>query len=152
MLSTITDGNTPHTIVKVGDEYRRVNEIGAVGGDPMSLETAETLINKQTGELMPMYRLQYKPGKDQIKENLLNPGTLPYIPPKVDEQTSPGPNASAQVTTLSTEVAMNRDRARSQPTVINLPIPGSQDGAVPKKIQHAPASLVPDWLTYSDLR
>ena len=28
---------------------------------------------------------------------------------------------------------MNRDRARSQPTVINLPIPGSQDGAVPKE-------------------
>ena len=134
----------------MGDEYRRVNEIGAVGGDPMSLETAETLINKQTGELMPMYRLQYKPGEDQIKENLLNPGTLPYIPPtpKVDEQTSPGPNASAQVTTLSTEVAMNRDRARSQPTVINLPIPGSQDGAVPKEdsVQHAPAALTPAWL------
>ena len=144
-----TDGNTPHTIVKVGDEYRRVNEIGAVGGDPMSLETAETLINKQTGELMPMYRLQYKPGEDQIKENLLNPGTIPYIlTPKVDEQTSPGPNASAQVTTLSTEVAMNRDRARSQPTVINLPIPGSQDGAVPKEdsVQHAPAALTPAWL------
>ena len=99
---------------------------------------------------MPMYRLQYKPGKDPIQENLLNPGTLPYIPPtpKVDEQTSPGPNASAQVTTLSTEVAMNRDRARSQPTVINLPIPGSQDGAVPKEdsVQHAPAALTPAWL------
>ena len=144
------EGNTPHTIVRSGDVYHRVNEIGAIGGDPMTLETAETLINKQTGEVMPMYRLQYKPGKDPIQENLLNPGTLPYIPPtpKVDEQTSPGPNASAQVTTLSTEVAMNRDRARSQPTVINLPIPGSQDGAVPKEdsVQHAPAALTPAWL------
>jgi len=144
------DGNTPHTIVKVGDEYRRVNEIGAIGGDPMTLETAETLINKQTGEVMPMYRLQYKPGKDPIQENLLNPGTLPYIPPtpKVDEQTSPGPNASSQVAPLSTEVAMNRDRVRSQPAVINLPMPGTQDGALPKQdtVQHAPAALTPAWL------
>ena len=144
------EGNTPHTIVRSGDVYHRVNEIGAIGGDPMTLETAETLINKQTGEVMPMYRLQYKPGEDQIDKNLLNPGTLPYIPPtpKGDEQVSPGPNASAQVAPLSTEVAMSRDRARSQPAVINLPIPGSQDGAVPKQdtVQHAPASLVPDWL------
>ena len=144
-----TEGNTPHTIVKVGDAYRRVNEIGAVGGDPMSLETAETLINKQTGELMPMYRLQYKPGEDKIKENLLNPGTIPYIlTPKVDEQVSPGPNASAQVAPLSTEVAMSRDRARSQPTIVNLPVPSTSDGAVPKQdeVQHAPAALTPAWL------
>ena len=139
-------GNTPHTIVKHGEGYYRVNEIGAIGGDPMTLDTAEKITNKQTGELMPMYKLQYKPGKDQIQENLLNPGTLPYIPG--NEETSPGPNASAQVAPLSTEVAMNRDRVRSQPAVINLPIPGSQDGAVPKQdtVQHAPASLVPDWL------
>lgn len=142
--------NEPHTIVKMGESLYRVNSAGAIGGDPVPPGIAKTIVNKQTGQLMPMYRLQYKPGEMEIDEHLLNPLPIPYTPsaPKGDEQVSPGPNASAQVAPLSTEVAMSRDRVRSQPAVINLPIPGSQDGAVPKQdtVQHAPASLVPDWL------
>ena len=141
-----TEHNDPHTIVKMGENLYRTNALGVIGGEPISPETAKKVVDKKTGQLIPLYRLQYKPGEDLVPENLLNPLPGPYIPG--DDQTSPGPNASAQVTTLSTEVAMNRDRVRSQPTVINLPIPGSQDGAVPKQdtVQHAPASLVPDWL------
>ena len=144
------DYNEPHTIVKLGESLYRVNSAGAIGGEPVPPGIAKTIVNKQTGQLMPLYRLQYKPGEMEIDEHLLNPLPIPYTPPapKGDEQVSPGPNASAQVAPLSTEVAMSRDRARSQPAVINLPIPGSQDGAVPKQdeVQHAPAALTPAWL------
>ncbi len=141
------DYNEPHTIVKLGESLYRVNSAGAIGGEPVPPGIAKTIVNKQTGQLIPLYRLQYKPGEMEIDEHLLNPLPIPYTPP-APEQVSPGPNASAQVAPLSTEVAMSRDRARSQPAIINLPVPGSADGAVPKQdtVQHAPAMLVPDWL------
>ena len=72
------DYNEPHTIVKLGEGLYRVNSAGAIGGEPVPPGIAKTIVNKQTGQLMPMYRLQYKPGEMEIDEHLLNPLPIPY--------------------------------------------------------------------------
>jgi len=121
------EGNTPHTIVKHGGSYYRTNELGAIGGDPMPLEMAEKLVNKQTGELIPQYRLHYKPGKPPIQENLLNPGTAPFTPP-APEPPAPEPPVPANTgAAKAEEVKVSSAAAREATTAktIAMAIPAT---------------------------
>ena len=140
------EGNTPHTIVKHGDKLYRTNETGSIGGDEVTPATAKMITNKQTGELIPAYRLQYKAGKPPTQEYLLNPNSMmPYIP--TNNLQSSVKSGDSPVGTLSQEIAMNTDKSKSRPVVVSLPIPTTDQAAKPKtdSVEHAPFSLAPDW-------
>ena len=140
------EGNTPHTIVKQGDKLYRTNETGSIAGDEVTPATAKMITNKQTGELIPAYRLQYKAGKPPTPEYLLNPNSMmPYIP--TNNLQSSVKSGDSPVGTLSQEIAMNTDKSKSRPVVVSLPIPTTDQAAKPKtdSVEHAPFSLAPDW-------
>jgi hypothetical protein len=141
------ESNTPHTIVKDGGNLYRTNETGEIAGDPVTPATAKMITNKQTGELIPAYKLQYKAGKPLIPEYLLNPNSMmPYIPPTNNLQSSVK-SGDSPLGTLSQEIAMNTDKSKSRPVVVSLPIPAADQAATQKtdSVQHAPNSLAPDW-------
>jgi len=141
--------NTPHTIVRMGENLYRTNENGVIGGNKVPPATAKMITNKQTGELIPAFKLQYAAGKPPLAEHLLNPTMMPYIPSTNDNNLqSSVKSGDSPVGTLSQEIAMKTDKSKSRPVVVSLPIKPEDQAAAPKtdSVEHAPNSLAPDWM------